>query len=184
MHFLKENIRAIASTLGLEELPQSYIPRLETIATDYFGAKSFEDRELILSTRERQQKLDEVIAASESFEIALKALDAETWMCLDNDFQKNVDIDALALLREAAITCKNTFKSRGFPASRSRHTLVRGLMPIYEELTGKAPTRVHDPASTLDTGQFLEFVRSVFFVIDPDKRKGIEHVIRDVLALC
>jgi len=74
-----------------------------------------------------------------------------------------------------------TYTARGKEPDLARRNLVRRLAEIFQRVTGKRPSRSHNSASGLDAGPFLDFVRAILKDIDPDGRKGVEHVIREII---
>ena len=65
------------------------------------------------------------------------------------------------VLREVAERVQVDESGRGADADRAKHEFFLGLAAIFEERTGRRPTRVFDPIKGKPTGPFFEFVTAV-----------------------
>lgn len=175
-----EKLSAICKSLGLDSLPPELLEDIEQAANNYLDEVEWAG---FLPTRaEKREMLDSLKEQSASYIKVLRQLDSETIRMLEAHGANRLPIEECESLAKASDDILRGYKARGKDPATARLYLVTRLAAIFQTATGHPPTRHHDPKSGLDKGPFLNFVRAILGFIDPDARKGIEHVIREALA--
>jgi hypothetical protein len=174
------DLQQLAKTLAVDVLAPEIADRLQQAAQAYLFAvlvdrdPSRKEKHKVLQGAAK--KLRAIVRGAHAVLADLDKLDAPTSQALKS-------LGALIGFAEAMEQLAETIPKSGGDPERARHHFVEALRGIYHDARGEVPKRRHDPVRRKDYGPFLDFVCAALTPIDPGALKGIEHVVRAVLAL-
>ena len=186
--FTAENFKALADEIGLDVISNEHQARLELIAGQFLDAKL--DRHSAWLPGKARSELKKIAALAHELDKKLLQLDQPTMtllLCHCQGYWEDVydGNNPFAQVKQAALNAAQEITTRGGRTENTDNKLfIQRLAKLYEEATGKKPTRVYDCDEQVSRGPFHNFVRDVIDNVYQENEltnSGLDSLIRSVI---